>query len=843
MSEPLPSWAIAWAEAAENCDALRFATGVLGFLMPGEDNPDRKPQLEPWQVDALQRFSKAYLNRFVAQGRLSIKSGHGVGKALHVDEPVLTPAGWVPIGQVSVGDKVAAPDGTFSTVTGVFPQGERDLFRVVLDDGCSVLADAGHLWLTQSRSERKHGKPGKVRTTREIAASLTFPNGPRAGLNHRLPRMRAVEHPAAALPLDPYLLGVLLGDGDARGRFSYGEDREIMPLVAAAGGEVGRETCTPNRAPCSTMLGAKPALRALGLLGCRAHEKFIPRGYLVGSVAQRTALLQGILDTDGTVGKNTAVVLEITAPRLADDVAELVRSLGGVVRRSGKQGRLNGVAKRWVYRLFISLPSSVAPFRLPSKVARYRPSYGHINRDRTLQRFIRSVEPAGRGEAVCIAVDHPSRLYVTRDHIVTHNTCFLSIIIIFTLLCAGPDTKIPVVANSQDQLRDGLWPELQKWLGKLPEPLRMELEWQKEKVVVKCAPEEAFAVRRTATKHRPEALQGIHAETVLAIFEEASGIPEETIEAGAGTLSTPGAMAVAVGNPTRRSGFFHATQTKLRDRWDCMTVSSESVPRARGHIQDIIDLYGRDSNKYRVRVLGEFPDKDDDTVIPLSLIEAAKGRQVATHNVWPVWGVDPGRFGDDPSTLVEREGNVVPVDMLHEWHGLDGPQLAGRIIAIYNALPLHRKPKKIGVDVIGVGASCYDHLRLEGSPVRSIVVGVNVAEAAAISETEYRLRDELWFRGLAFFQAKDCRFIDPVSHPEKAKLLEKLIGELSAPTYDYTMLGKRKVESKEDMKKRGVPSPNLADGFLLTLGLGIFPRENPHQRRAYYGDNSSPWAA
>lgn len=419
-------------------------------------------------------------------------------------------------------------------------------------------------------------------------------------------------------------------------------------------------------------------------------------------------------------------------------------------------------------------------------------------------------------------------------------TCFLSIIIIFALFCAGPDTKVPVVANSQDQLRDGLWPELAKWRGKLPEAMQAEISWEKEKLYITCAPEEAFAVRRTATKHRPEALQGIHAKTVLAVFEEASGIPEETIEAGAGTLSTPGAIAVAVGNPTRRTGFFHATQTKLRERWDCMTVSSESVPRARGHIQDIVDLYGRDSNKYRVRVLGEFPDKDDDTVIPLSLIEAAKTRNVTKANVFPVWGVDPGRFGDDPSALAEREGNVIPVDMLHEWHGLDGPQLAGRIIAIFNALPDHRKPKEIAVDVIGIGASAYDHMRLPGSPIASITRGVNVAEATAISETEHRLRDELWFRGLAWFAALDCKFEPPVSYPDKAKLLEKLIGELSSPTYDYTMLGKRKVESKDEMKKRGIPSPNIADAVLNTLACGIYPRENPHQRQHHY-DSGTSW--
>ncbi|MBS0243053.1 MAG: hypothetical protein JSS20_12815, partial [Proteobacteria bacterium] len=212
----------------------------------------------------------------------------------------------------------------------------------------------------------------------------------------------------------------------------------------------------------------------------------------------------------------------------------------------------------------------------------------------------------------------------------TGKTAFLCIVVLFVLFVSGPDCKIPVVANSQDQLRDGMWPELAKWIARLPADLQKEIDWQKEKVVMKACPEASFAVRRTASTHRPEAMQGIHAKTILVILEEASGIPEETIEAGSGTLSTPGAGIIAVGNPTRSSGFFYKTHTnpKMRAIWETMIVSSEDVPRARGHIEDIIATYGKNSNKYRVRVLGEFPLQDDDTVISLADVIAAKGRDV-----------------------------------------------------------------------------------------------------------------------------------------------------------------------------------------------------------------------
>ena len=408
------------------------------------------------------------------------------------------------------------------------------------------------------------------------------------------------------------------------------------------------------------------------------------------------------------------------------------------------------------------------------------------------------------------------RLSIRSGHGVGKTT-LLCICILFVLFCGGPDTKIPVVGNSQDQLRDGLWAELSKWINHLPPALKAQIDWQKERVSMKCAPEEAFAVRRTATKHRPEALQGIHAKNVLAVLEEASGIPEETIEAGAGTLSTPGALAIAAGNPTRASGFFHKTHTALRASWDCMVVNSEDVPRARGHIDDIIQLYGKDSNKYRVRVLGEFPTQDDDTVIPLSLVEAARKREVRPLEYWPIWGSDVARFGDDRTTLCKRAANVL-LEAPKVWSNLDTTQVAGKIFAEYEATKVSMRPKAICIDSIGYGAGVVDQLsrmmRAAGNDCN--VVGVNVAESSSSFDEFHRLRDELWFKGRRWFEQRDCTL------PEGC---EGLIAELTTPTYDFTVTGRKVVESKADMKKRGLQSPDEADGFLLTFATIPQPRK------------------
>lgn len=442
----------------------------------------------------------------------------------------------------------------------------------------------------------------------------------------------------------------------------------------------------------------------------------------------------------------------------------------------------------------------------------------------------------------------PPRLAVKSGHGVG-KTCFLSVLIIFVLMSSGPDTKVPVVANSMDQLRDGLWPEVLKWINHLPDELKPFLEWQKEKVVVRAAPEEAFAVRRTASKHRPEALAGMHARTVLAIFEEASGIPEETVETGAGILSTPGAALVCVGNPTRASGFFHKifTAPQFREEWSFLTVNCENVPRSRGHIQTVINLFGKDSNKYRVRVLGEFPTRDDDVVIPLEDIEAACKRRVDAIHVHPVWGLDVSRFGDDRTPLIKRQGNKLLAAPI-VWRNLDTTQIKNKIVHEYRYTPNDEKPKAIAVDVIGIGAGVFDQLSRNPELAADGVdiIGVNVSESAPNDDTCHRLRDELWFKGRAWFKSQDCTFFGVAKNADEQAKIDELVLELAAPTYDFTGSDKLIVASKDDMKKLVGRSPDLADAFLVSLACPVYPRESDvhkvRSRRSHF-DQRDPWAA
>jgi len=286
--------------------------------------------------------------------------------------------------------------------------------------------------------------------------------------------------------------------------------------------------------------------------------------------------------------------------------------------------------------------------------------------------------------------------------------------------------------------------------------------------------------------------------------DEASGVPEQVFEAAAGSMSGHSATTIMLSNPTRSSGTFFESQTRMADswwtrRWSCVDsplVSDEFV-------QEMRERYGEESNAYRIRVLGEFPLADDDTIIPYHLIENATHRdvQIDEESTTVVWGLDVARFGTDKTALCKRQGPVVSEIMA--WQGLDLMQTVGRVVAEYEALPPSRQPKQILVDSIGVGSGVVDRLRELGLPVR----GVNVAEAPSMGDTYLNLRSELWFKTKAWLEDRSCKL------PKN----EKLIAELSSIRYSFTSSGKMKAESKDEMRKRGLTSPDLADALCLTM--------------------------
>jgi hypothetical protein len=385
----------------------------------------------------------------------------------------------------------------------------------------------------------------------------------------------------------------------------------------------------------------------------------------------------------------------------------------------------------------------------------------------------------------------------------TGKSAFMAWCVLWFMSCYYP-CKVPSTAPTSHQLEDILWAEIAKWHAAMRErvpQLANEFEWTKERFYLKSNPNESFAVARTARPERPEALQGFHSENILFLIDEASGVAENVFQVAEGALSTEGAFVVMVANPTREEGYFYDSHHKMRDRWAALHWDGEQSPMvSRQYVDDMRAKYGVDSPIYQVRVKGNFATATDG-VIPLSLCEAARVREVQPIASAPViWGLDVARFGDDSTALAKRKGNV-QLEPTREWYGLDTMQVAGMIAAEYR--DAREKPWCINVDVIGIGAGVVDRLEELGLPVR----GINVAESASASIKYMRLRDELWFLGREWLEARDCRLADD----------DELIGELVTPKYKIESSGKIKVESKDDMKKRGVASPNRADAWLLTF--------------------------
>jgi len=363
--------------------------------------------------------------------------------------------------------------------------------------------------------------------------------------------------------------------------------------------------------------------------------------------------------------------------------------------------------------------------------------------------------------------------------------------------------KVVVTAPTSGQLFDALFAELKRWINELPPQLQVLLTVKSDRVELAAAPAEAFISARTSRAETPEALAGVHSENVLLVVDEASGVPEKVFEAAAGSMSGHSATTILLSNPTRSSGTFFESQTRLADTWWTRRWSCVDSPLVSEEFVDEMRLrYGEDSNAFRIRVLGEFPMADDDTIIPFHLADSAIRRDIEIpEDTKPIWGLDVARFGADKTALCKRYGNVVTE--ITSWQGLDLMQTVGRVMAEYEGLAPSVRPSEILVDSIGVGGGVVDRLRELGAPVR----GINVGEAPAMGNTYMNLRAELWFKTKGWLEDRSCKLPND----------DQLLAELTSIRYGFTPGGKMKAESKDEMRKRGLKSPDLADALCLTM--------------------------
>jgi phosphate starvation-inducible PhoH-like protein len=411
----------------------------LGFL-PGTLNEKIDPYLRPLYDALHDMLDPESIPRLMQAGTIEVAPlAYMRGRAQPLTADVLTPDGWRKIGDLAVGDLVVGSDGLPTPVLGIYPQGRKEVFRVTTQDGASTLACGEHLWTVRTPDDRSHGRPSRVLQTQDMIGRL------RRGHVHRfeLPLVDPVEFVPQDVPIAPYALGLLLGDGclstTTTPAFATADPELAEALEAELPGiELKRKTQVDYvlrhiHGGRGGVIVANPvtvALRELGLAGTRSNTKFVPESYRLNSAAVRLALLQGLFDSDGGPvvqrGRTCRVQYSTCSERLRDDVVFLVRSLGGVAywRRRAADGRKPGLARgravhyrNDAYVIDIRLPEGIEPFRLERKRALYNATGGGRP-----MRFIDAIEPAGETETVCIQVAAADSLYVTDDLIVTHNT-------------------------------------------------------------------------------------------------------------------------------------------------------------------------------------------------------------------------------------------------------------------------------------------------------------------------------------------------------------------------------------------------------------------------------------
>ena len=391
----------------------------------------------------------------------------------------------------------------------------------------------------------------------------------------------------------------------------------------------------------------------------------------------------------------------------------------------------------------------------------------------------------------------------------------------------------PITGAGGDQLSDIVWPKVVETNRRKWEWIGRQYEITSEEIRCKDKAEVWKGVLRTARADNDDALQGFH--DCMFFIDEGSGVRDGIFEVASGAMGDPGAFGFMTGNPTRLDGYFYDIFHKP-SFWYCMNFSSEKSIAEKEYsykfvdamgdirtitthgrqtmkwIEDMRKTYGLNSNTYRVRVLGEFATLGQDLVVEERWLENVfdktrewDGKKKGKRRL----GIDPAWEGEDDTAFVIREGiEILYVKVIHGNDPYEVAEIAKLLFKEWDC-------DDICVDTIGVGAGVYSNLlHAEENGRRYPVVQVVVSESAPDdSDGKYKLlRDLLWWRARKFFRTKPVRFrgseIDP--------LWVQLKNEMKSPSYKIES-GKIKVESKSDMKKRGLRSPNIADALNLTF--------------------------
>ena len=399
--------------------------------------------------------------------------------------------------------------------------------------------------------------------------------------------------------------------------------------------------------------------------------------------------------------------------------------------------------------------------------------------------------------------------------------------VLLWFLTCFPYPRIVATAPTRQQLNDVLWSEVSKWQSRSPILSRI-LKWTKTYIYMVGQEKRWFAVARTATK--PENMQGFHEDNMLFIVDEASGVADPIMEAILGTLSGNNNKLLMCGNPTRASGTFFDAFHADRSLYQCHTVSSADSPRTnKDNIEALIRKYGKDSNVVLVRVFGEFPKQEDDVYIGLPAAERAcmleRDEKQRIQRI--SFGVDVARYGDDETIIIQNAGGEITCPV--SFKGKSLMQTVGAIVRLYRqaieAYPEYGGMVYVNIDDTGLGGGVTDRLeevKVEEHLSRLVIVPINAAsrvpedvvedgsKTVKAGDVYDNLTTYMWSLIKSGLENENL-YMQGVAKDNE------LIAQITCRKYRLTSRGKVVLESKDDMKKRGLSSPDRADALALSL--------------------------
>lgn len=455
--------------AKANMDFLKDFDKELAKL-PGVGNSSKPPRY--WYSmgnHVLNRIMSGSFYKGIPQGRITNLAGSsGAGKAQPMNAKVLTPNGWQFMGDLCVNDVVLTPSGDTANVIAVHPQGEKDIYTITFSDGSSTRCCKDHLWTCNVPIYDSMNKTTEqVVSTEFIINFLLKKNRGDSIGNVSIKLIEPIQHSTTTLDIPPYILGCLLGDGsitvstptitsiDSHIICNIRDQLDPLYVIQQKKNSISYSIIQSTPINLGGKIGRlenwyTTKLKEIGVWGCRSHEKFIPSMYKNCSIEQRLELIRGLMDTDGTVGKNREISYSTSSHNMAKDVQEIMWSLGAkcsIKTRHPFYTNNNGVKieGKDSYEVRISYRYPKQLFSIPRKVEKCAEQF----QEKQLRRRIKSIELTSTEEAQCITIDHPDQLYITDDYIITHNS-FLAANLIKSAQQAGAYCLIIDSENALD---------------------------------------------------------------------------------------------------------------------------------------------------------------------------------------------------------------------------------------------------------------------------------------------------------------------------------------------------------------------------------------------------------